>query len=119
MKRNAYVILILVLLVTVDLPAAYGQTPSKSEELRSVIRKEFEIYAARPADLERASEALHHSRRVYQKYFGKEAPKMALVLFDDPAQASAYDDAKFRERGIGLLKWPALGSPSKIGFSGS
>jgi hypothetical protein len=97
--------------------AGFGKALPKSDKLLSVINKEFEIYAPRPADLERASEAIVHARRVYQKYFGKDAPKIAVVLFDTPDQASAYTKSKFNERGMALLKWNASGEPSPLSIS--
>ncbi len=97
--------------------AGFGKVLPKSDELLSVVNKEFEIYAPRRADLERASEAIVHARRVYQKYFGKEAPKLAVVLYDTPDQASAYTESKFNERGMALFKWTASGPPARSDFS--
>jgi hypothetical protein len=117
MKRITYLILTLLVLLPAFSMARFGKALPKSDKLLSVINKEFEIYAPRPADLERASEAIVHARRVYQKYFGKDAPKIAVVLFDTPDQASAYTKSKFNERGMALLKWNASGEPSPLSIS--
>jgi len=114
MKRITYLLLTLLVLLPAFSMAGFGKLLPKSDKLLSVVNKEFEIYAPRPADLERASEAIVHARRVYRKYFGKDAPKIALVLYDTPDQAGAYAQSKFDERGIKLLKWKALGTPAKI-----
>lgn len=117
MKRITYLILTLLVLLPAFSMAGFGQVLPKSDKLLSVINKEFEIYAPRQADLESASEAIVHARRVYQKYFGKEAPKIAVVLFDTPDQADVYAEAKFNERGMALFKFPASGSPARSSFS--
>jgi hypothetical protein len=115
MKRFSLSVLTLLLFVSAFSAGVNGNQVSNSEKLFSIVNKEFEIYAARRADLERASEAVSHARRVFQKYFGKDAPKIALVLYDTPAQAASYDETKFRERGLGLLKWSATSIRSKFG----
>lgn len=117
MKRITRLILTLLVLLSAFSMAGFGKIFPKSDELLSVVNKDFEIYAPRPADLERASEAVVHARSVYQKYFGKEAPKIALVLFDTPDQASAYTESKFKERGLALLKHMAAHELARSGFS--
>jgi hypothetical protein len=117
MKQITYLFLTLLVLLPAFSTAGYGNKLAKSDELISVVNKEFEIYAPRRADLERASEAIVHARRVYQKYFGKKAPKIALVLFDTPDQASAYTESKFKERGLALVKEWAAHAPARSGFS--
>jgi hypothetical protein len=117
MKRITHLILTLLVLLPAFSMAGFGQAGHTSDNLLSVVNKEFEIYAPRQADLDRASEAVAHARRVYQKYFGKDAPKIAVVLFDTPDQASAYAKSKFNERGMALLKWNASGVPSPISIS--
>ena len=93
-----------------------GQSPAApAEELLSVVKPGFEIYAPRQADLARAVEPLEHAAREYKRYFGKDAPKIAVVLFDTPQQALKYDKAEFRKRGMGLLKMPAMDHmPEKV-----
>ena len=91
-----------------------GQSPATSGELVSVVKPQFEIYAPRQSDLTHAVEALEQAGRVYKQYFGKDAPKIAVVLYDVPAQTQTYDEAAFRKRGLALLKWNALTMPSKI-----
>lgn len=82
-----------------------GQSPAApTEELLSVVKPGFEIYAPRQADLARAVEPLEHAAREYRRYFGKDAPKIAVVLYDTPQQTLKYDNAEFRKRGMGLLK---------------
>ncbi len=88
-----------------------GQSPAAPVELLSVVKPRFEIYAPRQAFLARAVEALEHAGREYKRYFGKDAPKIAVVLYDIPEQARKYDKAEFRKRGLGLLKWKALTIP--------
>lgn len=114
MKRIKYLVLALLVLLPAFSTAGLGKVLPKSDKMLSVVNKEFEIYAPRQADLEHASEAIIHARRVYQKYFGKDAPKIALVLFDTPDQAAAYEKSKFNERGMALLKWNALSAPSPL-----
>ena len=91
-----------------------GQSPAAPVELLSVVKPRFEIYAPRQADLARAVEALEHAGREYKRYFGKDAPKIAVVLFDTPQQTLKYDKAEFRKRGLGLLKWSAMTIPPKL-----
>jgi hypothetical protein len=117
MKRITYLILTLLVLLPAFSMAGFGKVLPKSDKLLSVVNKEFEIYAPRQADLERASEAIVHARRVYQKYFGKDAPKLALVLYDTPDQASAYTESKFKERGLALFKHMAAHELARSGFS--
>lgn len=85
-----------------------AQSPAAPTELLSVVKPGFEIYAPRQADLARAVEPLEHAAREYKRYFGKDAPKIAVVLYDTPQQALKYDKAEFRKRGMGLLKLPAM-----------
>ena len=115
MKRITYEILTLLLLLSAFSTAGYGNKFAKPDDLLSVVNKEFEIYAPSREDLERASEAVIRARSVYQKYFGKESPKIAVVLYDDAAQTLAFDEAKFQKRGMALLKWKASGIPPKSG----
>ena len=117
MKRITYLTLALLVLLPAFSMTGFGKVLPKSDELLSVINKDFEIYAPRQADLERASEAVVHARRVYQKYFGKDAPKLALVLFDTPDQARAYTESKFNERGMALFKWNALSAPAPLSIN--
>lgn len=114
-RNDVYRLLLgcLVFLLTA-LCALNGQSLTASGELVSVVKPQFEIYAPRQTDLPRAVEALEQARRIYKQYFGKDAPKIAVVLYDKPEQTQAYDEAAFRNRGLALLKWNALTLPSKI-----
>lgn len=108
MKRITYLILALLVLLPAFSIAGFGQVLPKSDKLLSVVNKEFEVYAPRQADLARAVEPLEHAAREYKRYFGKDAPKIAVVLYDTSQQTLQYDEAEFRKRGMGLLKLQAM-----------
>lgn len=91
-----------------------GQSSAAPNELVSIVKPGFEVYAPTQADLARAVEALEHAGREYKRYFGKDAPKIAVVLFDNPKQTLKFDKAELRKRGMGLLKWSATTIPPKL-----
>lgn len=93
-----------------------NSTSTATNGLLSFIKPDFEIYAPQQIDLKTGTDAVEYARSEFKKYFGKDAPKIAVVLFDAPEQATPFEASKFKERGFGLLKWSAQSNPPQIAY---
>ncbi|MDQ3487707.1 MAG: hypothetical protein M3468_08245 [Acidobacteriota bacterium] len=78
-----------------------AQDGMKWESLKTA---SFEIYAPEAADIERARPELEYAASQFQKYFGVEPPKIAVVLTND-TRGAAPVVGDIAARGVPVLNW--------------
>ncbi len=80
-------------------PAAPG------DSMRSLVTREFELYAPTDADLRGANDEIRVAISQFAHYMGEHPKKMAFVLFRSAADADRYDRKPLSRRGMQMVPW--------------
>lgn len=111
--RLAPLALALVPLLTRTAPPAVVTPPtprSSVDSMVSVVTDRYELFAATPRALADAREELDFAVRQFHRYFGEDAPKVAVVVFESADKASGFDFSSIRKRGLRILPWVVGGA---------
>ena len=86
-------------------PAARaGQPPaSPPDSMRSIVTREFELYAPTDDDLRRSGDDLRIAVTQYVNYIGQSPKKMAFLIFRSTAERDRYDFRPFTRRGLPVV----------------
>ena len=86
------------------------------DSMRSIVTREFELYAPTDDDLRRSGDDLRIAATQFVNYIGQSPKKMAFLVFRSTAERDRYDFRPFTRRGLPVVPviHPAMpaGSPS-------
>lgn len=111
-------VFLLTLGVLAAAPSARAAHPpaTPSDSMRSIVTRDFELYAPTDDDLRRSGDDLRIATTQFVNYIGQSPKKMAFLIFRSAAERDRYDFRPFTRRGLPVVPviLPATpgGSPS-------
>ena len=107
--------------------AAFAQTvapAAPADSMRSIVTRDFELYAPTDEDLRRAGDDLRIAVTQFMQYLGQSPKKMAFLLFKSAADRDRYDFRPLTRRGLPVVSVilpakPPAGPGTPTGTPGS